>query len=122
MADQRTADRSFTTDVEAVLAASRVLIGVAARSLAAVEDTVTLTQVRALVIIGCRGQLDLAALAADPVLADSGGQASRCHVSPSAGQSSVSRSAVGQSRVEQRGRHCHRSRTGLKSAMLGLVL
>lgn len=63
MANQRTADRSFTADVEAVLAASRVLIGVAARSLAAVEDTVTLTQVRALVIIASRGPLHLAALA-----------------------------------------------------------
>ena len=48
-----------------MLAASRVLIGVAARSLAAVEDTVTLTQVRALVIIASRGPLHLAALAED---------------------------------------------------------
>src|SRR6478752_9451346 len=65
MATQRAADRSFAADVEAVLAASRVLIGVAARSLAAVEDTVTLTQVRALVIIASRGPLHLAALAED---------------------------------------------------------
>ena len=48
-----------------MLAASRVLVGVAARSLAAVEDTVTLTQVRALVIIASRGPLHLAALAED---------------------------------------------------------
>ncbi len=65
MASQRTADRSFAAEVEAVLAASRVLIGVAARSLAAVEDTVTLTQVRALVIIASRGPMHLTALADD---------------------------------------------------------
>jgi DNA-binding MarR family transcriptional regulator len=65
MATQRTADRSFAAEVQAVLAASRVLIGVAARSLAAVEDTVTLTQVRALVIVASRGPLHLAALAED---------------------------------------------------------
>jgi DNA-binding MarR family transcriptional regulator len=65
MASQRTSDRAFAAEVDAVLAASRVLIGVAARSLAAVEDTVTLTQVRALVIIASRGPLHLAALAED---------------------------------------------------------
>ena len=65
MATQRTVSRSFAAEVDAVLAASRVLIGVAARSLAAVEDTVTLTQVRALVIIASRGPLHLAALADD---------------------------------------------------------
>jgi DNA-binding MarR family transcriptional regulator len=65
MASQRTADRSFAAEVEAVLAASRVLIGVAARSLAAMEDTVSLTQVRALVIIASRGPLHLTALADD---------------------------------------------------------
>lgn len=54
---------AFGGEVEAVLAASRVLIGVAARSLAAVEDTVTLTQFRALVIIASRGPLHLAGLA-----------------------------------------------------------
>ncbi len=54
---------AFGGQVEAVLAASRVLIGVAARSLAPVEDTVTLTQFRALVIIASRGPLHLAALA-----------------------------------------------------------
>src|SRR6476659_1575411 len=56
-------DPAFDNEVEAVLAASRVLIGVAARSLAPVEDTVALTQFRALVIIASRGPLHLAALA-----------------------------------------------------------
>jgi DNA-binding MarR family transcriptional regulator len=65
MGSQRTADRSFAAEVDAVLAASRVLIGVAARSLAGVEDTVTLIQVRALVIIASRGPMHLAALADD---------------------------------------------------------
>lgn len=54
---------AFRSEVEAVLAASRVLVGVAARSLAPVEDSVTLTQFRALVIIASRGPLHLAALA-----------------------------------------------------------
>ncbi len=57
------ADPAFSGEVEAVLAASRVLVGVAARSLAPVEDSVTLTQFRALVIIASRGPLHLAALA-----------------------------------------------------------
>jgi DNA-binding MarR family transcriptional regulator len=43
--------------VEAVLRASRVLIAVAARSLAAVEDDVTLPQYRALVVLASRGPL-----------------------------------------------------------------
>jgi DNA-binding MarR family transcriptional regulator len=54
---------AFGGEVEAVLGASRVLVGVAARSLAPVEDTVTLTQFRALVIIASLGPLHLAALA-----------------------------------------------------------
>lgn len=54
---------AFGDEVEAVLGASRVLVGVAARSLAPVEDSVTLTQFRALVIIASRGPLHLAALA-----------------------------------------------------------
>ena len=56
-------DPAFGNEVEAVLAASRILVGVAARSLAPVEDSVTLTQFRALVIIASRGPLHLAALA-----------------------------------------------------------
>ena len=59
----RGTDPAFDNEVDAVLAASRVLVGVAARSLAPVEDTVTLTQFRALVIIASRGPLHLAALA-----------------------------------------------------------
>jgi DNA-binding MarR family transcriptional regulator len=47
-----------------VLVASRALVGVAARSLAAVEDDVTLTQYRALVLLGSRGEQNVSTLAA----------------------------------------------------------
>jgi DNA-binding MarR family transcriptional regulator len=49
--------------VSAVLTASRVLVGVSARSLADVEDTVTLTQFRTLVVLDTRGQINLNGLA-----------------------------------------------------------
>jgi DNA-binding MarR family transcriptional regulator len=55
------------TDVEAVttavLTASRLLVAVAARSLAVVEDAVTLPQFRLMVVLGTRGGLKLAAVA-----------------------------------------------------------
>src|ERR1700738_3606732 len=50
-----------TTD--AVLMGSRALVGVAARSLAATEDTITLVQYRALVLLASRGDLNVGALA-----------------------------------------------------------
>ena len=54
-------------DVDAVtnaaLTASRVLVAVAARSLAAAEDTVTLPQFRLLVVLATRGPLKLAGVA-----------------------------------------------------------
>lgn len=46
-----------------VLAASRVLVGISATSLAAVEDLLTPAQFRALLIIASRGPLHLGALA-----------------------------------------------------------
>jgi DNA-binding MarR family transcriptional regulator len=55
-----------TTDeqvVDAVLRASRVLVAVAARSLAAVDHDVTLPQYRALVVLGSRGPQRPTALA-----------------------------------------------------------
>jgi len=54
-----------TADVEAALAASRVLVAVAAQSLADVEDTVTVPQLRALMVLATRGPLHLTALAED---------------------------------------------------------
>jgi DNA-binding MarR family transcriptional regulator len=49
--------------VTALLTASRVLVGVSARSLAAVEDTVTLPQFRALVVLDGQGPINLNRLA-----------------------------------------------------------
>lgn len=47
----------------AVLTASRLLVAVAARSLAAVEDSVTLPQFRLLVLLSAHGPMSLTALA-----------------------------------------------------------
>ena len=49
--------------VDAVLLASRVLVAVAARSLADVAEEVTLTQYRTLVVLASRGPQNLAGLA-----------------------------------------------------------
>lgn len=49
--------------VTALLTASRVLVGVSARSLAGVEDAVTLTQFRTLVVLHGHGSTRLVALA-----------------------------------------------------------
>lgn len=48
---------------DAVLTASRVLVGVAARSLAKVDESVTLPQFRALVVLASRGELSVGQLA-----------------------------------------------------------
>jgi DNA-binding MarR family transcriptional regulator len=50
-------------DVDAVMLAARVLVGVSARSVALVEDDVTLPQLRLLVMVASRGPLNLAAVA-----------------------------------------------------------
>lgn len=60
---QSSADQDALTD--AVLLASRVLVAVAARSLAGVEEDVTLPQYRAMVVLASRGQQLLGALAAE---------------------------------------------------------
>ena len=49
--------------VTAVLGASRVLVGVSARSLADVEDAVTITQFRTLVVLSNSGEINLNRLA-----------------------------------------------------------
>jgi DNA-binding MarR family transcriptional regulator len=61
-------DRAVTEDevedvVDAVLRASRVLVSVAARSLAGVTDKVTLPQYRALVVLASRGSQNAGTLA-----------------------------------------------------------
>lgn len=49
--------------VTALLTASRVLVGVSARSLSEVETAVTVTQFRTLVVLESRGEVNLSALA-----------------------------------------------------------
>lgn len=49
--------------VSGLLGASRVLVGVAARSLSEVEDVVTLTQFRSLVVLSGHGEIKLSRLA-----------------------------------------------------------
>jgi DNA-binding MarR family transcriptional regulator len=58
-------DRPSAEQVDAVLRASRALVGIAATSLAAVEDVVTVPQWRVLVLIYTRGPLNLASVAAE---------------------------------------------------------
>jgi len=56
-------DKSEAHAVSAVLTASRVLVGVSARSLAALDDDVTVPQYRALVVLASRGAQGVGALA-----------------------------------------------------------
>jgi DNA-binding MarR family transcriptional regulator len=58
-----TARRTDQELADAVLTASRVLVAVAARSLALVEDEVSLAQYRLLVVLASRGTQRIAALA-----------------------------------------------------------
>ena len=62
---RRTVAASADVDelVTAVLGASRVLVGVSARSLAVVEDAVTVTQFRTLVVLDSHGEINLNRLA-----------------------------------------------------------
>lgn len=64
MQDKAGRDRAGSDDlVTSLLGASRVLVGVAARSLAQVEERVTVTQFRTLVVLSGRGPLKQGALA-----------------------------------------------------------
>lgn len=63
MPTRKATDPTFDADVDAVLAGSRTLVGVAARSLADVEDVVSVPQLRALMILSTFGPLHLGALA-----------------------------------------------------------
>lgn len=62
---ERAADRADDPErlVGALLAASRLLVAIAAKSLAAVEETLTLPQYRLLVVLDSRGPSSLAGLA-----------------------------------------------------------
>jgi DNA-binding MarR family transcriptional regulator len=65
MASQRANAKRALPDgsTDAVLVASRALVGIAARSLATVEDTVTLVQYRVLVVLASRGEMNVGTLA-----------------------------------------------------------
>src|SRR5277367_2671384 len=56
-------DGSHESMVDAVLSASRVLVAIAARSLADAGEEVTLTQYRSLVVLASRGPQSMATLA-----------------------------------------------------------
>jgi DNA-binding MarR family transcriptional regulator len=60
---QKPTDDNVDEIVTAVLTASRVLVAVSARSLASIEDTVTLTQFRTLVVLDSHGEINLNRLA-----------------------------------------------------------
>jgi DNA-binding MarR family transcriptional regulator len=57
------ADRPSAGQVEAVLWALRALVGIAAASIAEVDDVVTVPQLRVLVMLQTRGSMNLAAVA-----------------------------------------------------------
>jgi len=57
------ADAETEAFVTALLTASRVLVGVSARSLSEAEDTVTVTQFRTLVVLESNGEINLSGLA-----------------------------------------------------------
>jgi DNA-binding MarR family transcriptional regulator len=59
------ADDALAEQVDAVLRASRALVGIAATSLAGIEDLVTVPQWRVLVLIHSRGPMNLASVAAE---------------------------------------------------------
>lgn len=64
MSTGQTDDAIGGDDVEAVMAATRVLVAVSAQSVAAVDDVVTLPQLRVLVMVASRGGLNLGTVAA----------------------------------------------------------
>jgi DNA-binding MarR family transcriptional regulator len=57
-------DRPSAGQIDAVLRASRALVGVAAASIAEIDDVVTVPQYRVLVMLRTRGPLNLASMAA----------------------------------------------------------
>jgi DNA-binding MarR family transcriptional regulator len=56
--------RVSAAHVDSVMRASRALVGIAAASVAEVDDTVTVPQLRVLMMVATRGPLNLAAVAA----------------------------------------------------------
>lgn len=62
-APRRAVGKVSGVHVDAVMRASRALIGIAAASVAEVDDTVTVPQLRVLMMVATRGPLNLAAVA-----------------------------------------------------------
>lgn len=58
-----TADESLDIITDALLTASRLLVAISARSIAQVDDSITIPQFRTLVILSNRGPINLATLA-----------------------------------------------------------
>jgi DNA-binding MarR family transcriptional regulator len=61
--DATAADESLDVITDALLTASRLLVGISARSIAQVDETITMAQFRTLVILSNRGPVNLATLA-----------------------------------------------------------
>lgn len=60
----READSATASHIDAVLRASRALVGIAAASISEVDDLVTVPQLRVLVMVDTRGPMNLASVAA----------------------------------------------------------
>ncbi|BBX73901.1 MarR family transcriptional regulator [Mycobacterium shinjukuense] len=58
-----TAEESLDAITDALLTASRLLVGISANSIARVDDSITIPQFRTLVILSTRGPINLATLA-----------------------------------------------------------
>jgi DNA-binding MarR family transcriptional regulator len=61
--DVTAADESVDVITDALLTASRLLVGISAHSIALVDETITIPQFRTLVILSNRGPVNLATLA-----------------------------------------------------------
>ncbi|MHA7651915.1 MarR family transcriptional regulator [Mycobacterium sp. ML4] len=63
MATENATEESLDMITDSLLTASRLLVGISANSIAAVDDTITIPQFRTLVILSNRGPVNLATLA-----------------------------------------------------------
>jgi DNA-binding MarR family transcriptional regulator len=61
--DKNTVDNTVDAITDALLTASRLLVAISARSIADVDDSITIPQFRSLVILSSRGSMNLATLA-----------------------------------------------------------
>jgi DNA-binding MarR family transcriptional regulator len=64
LAGQRVAEESVDEITDALLTASRLLVALSARSIAHVDDSITIPQMRTLVILADRGPANISTLAA----------------------------------------------------------